>query len=309
MLGLDYANSLWVRIYVDDGPDFEGLHWQAKAICMALWRKVNRRTGALPIGRGGPAGAIAAKTQIPVEVVQAHLPQLVTLRFVFVTERDVSFPEYQTATAANATPAARAKKYRQQKSVTLRDDVVTTDDGFVTRVTPPVTRERQEKRRDQIRSEEISDSGDSFHSSPSFVRGDAGASPRTRGNGQRGAREGSSRAERPDVAAEALTPRAKAALGAILADDALCPIVARPGELARDLDVIAPGVDLALEVSRAGTWLRSNPKNKKSNGSRYLTSWLQRQQERAPSPRPGGSNGHTGPNGFQPPPPKVWNRL
>ena len=69
---------------------------------------------------------------------------------------------------------------------------------------------------------------------------------------------------------------------AILEDETLRPIVPRPAQLARDLVGTAPGVDVALEIRRAGAWLRANPNRKKSQGSRFLLSWLVRAQERAP---------------------------
>lgn len=43
-----------------------------------------------------------------------------------------------------------------------------------------------------------------------------------------------------------------------------------------------PALSLDLELSRASSWLISNPKNRKSNYARFLTNWLTKAQDRAP---------------------------
>jgi hypothetical protein len=43
-----------------------------------------------------------------------------------------------------------------------------------------------------------------------------------------------------------------------------------------------PAVDLKVEIAKAASWLAANPKNRKSNYSRFFTNWLSRQQDRAP---------------------------
>ncbi len=43
-----------------------------------------------------------------------------------------------------------------------------------------------------------------------------------------------------------------------------------------------PAVDVEIEIQAAAAWILSNPKNRKSNWSRFLTNWLKRAQDRAP---------------------------
>ena len=43
-----------------------------------------------------------------------------------------------------------------------------------------------------------------------------------------------------------------------------------------------PAVDVAREIFAAEAWLVANPKNRKSDGPRFLTSWLTTAQNRAP---------------------------
>lgn len=48
-----------------------------------------------------------------------------------------------------------------------------------------------------------------------------------------------------------------------------------------------PAIDIALELAKAAAWLDANPANAKSNYSRFLNSWFQRTQDRAPpAPEP-----------------------
>ena len=127
MLGLDFENSQWVRVYVDDGPDFAALDWQARAVAEMLWRKVNRFTGRLPYGKLGPAAAIAAKIGVPRPVVEETLPDLMAVGGLALDEasREVFFPDFTKAMDAHMSDAARAKRYRDKTRVTPRDATVT----------------------------------------------------------------------------------------------------------------------------------------------------------------------------------------
>lgn len=166
MLGLDFENSQWVRVYVDDGPDFAALDWQARAVAEMLWRKVNRFTGRLPYGKLGPAAAIAAKIGVPRPVVEAALPDLMAVGGLALDEasREVFFPDFAKAMDAHMSDAARAKRYRDKTRVTPRDATVTPrepsrDDRHAPSlaVTP---RDLEEKRSDQKRENTHTHSAD-----------------------------------------------------------------------------------------------------------------------------------------------------
>lgn len=47
-----------------------------------------------------------------------------------------------------------------------------------------------------------------------------------------------------------------------------------------------PAVSIDLELNKAAAWLVANPKNRKSNYSRFLSNWLSRVQDKAPSVQP-----------------------
>ena len=54
-----------------------------------------------------------------------------------------------------------------------------------------------------------------------------------------------------------------------------------PDNLKSKWEQIAPGVSIAIELTKAEAWVLSNPKLKKSNWSRFLTNWMIRAQDRA----------------------------
>ena len=68
-----------------------------------------------------------------------------------------------------------------------------------------------------------------------------------------------------------LSPRERGVLDSIQADETLRAITKNPATLALDLCRVAPGLDVALEIAKAGAWLRADPKRRKSNGARFLT--------------------------------------
>jgi hypothetical protein len=92
------------------------------------------------------------------------------------------------------------------------------------------------------------------------------------------------RGPRPDSPEPEGGTVARAVFDAIVSDPELRPIVTRPAELAHRLaDRQAYGaVDPVAEVKRAGAWLAANQANRKKNGTKFLTNWVGRAQERAP---------------------------
>jgi hypothetical protein len=86
---------------------------------------------------------------------------------------------------------------------------------------------------------------------------------------------------KPDLALACLEEPERIAYEVIISDESLAPIVPRPAACARDLCAIGPGVDVAMEIRKAGAWLRSHPEQRKSLGAAYLGRWITRAQESA----------------------------
>lgn len=89
---------------------------------------------------------------------------------------------------------------------------------------------------------------------------------------------------RPDQPPPEPGTRPRALFEFLRTDPQLSSIVPRPSELAHrlaDADAF-PALDPLAECKRAAAWLAANPKNRKKDGARFLTSWFSRAQERAP---------------------------
>lgn len=101
-----------------------------------------------------------------------------------------------------------------------------------------------------------------------------------------GARGGATKARR-GAPTDSLPPErgtgAARALEALRACPTLWAIVARPNALCVAIGGEAyPAVDVAREIFAAEAWLVANPKNRKSDGPRFITGWLTRAQNSAP---------------------------
>jgi hypothetical protein len=88
--------------------------------------------------------------------------------------------------------------------------------------------------------------------------------------------------QRDDDADHAAGSREARIAAAITSSTALREITPRPNAFASAAAKAYPAVDVPAEIARAEAWLIANPANAKSNGARYLNSWLARAQERAP---------------------------
>jgi hypothetical protein len=65
-----------------------------------------------------------------------------------------------------------------------------------------------------------------------------------------------------------------------------------PENLATTWNEACPAVDVKAELAKAAAWIIANPKNKKSNYARFLTSWLTRAQDGAKRTGSGPVNGN-----------------
>jgi hypothetical protein len=94
------------------------------------------------------------------------------------------------------------------------------------------------------------------------------------------ARRGRAAPRAPLQAAE-LSGLERAVHDAILGDPSLAPICRDVPQLARDLLVSAPKVDVLGEVRSLGVWLRANPSRAKTNGNAFLVRNIGRKQREA----------------------------
>lgn len=132
---MDWANERYARVYTRDTTTWKLLTWEARALLVLLLRKVDRM-GVLEVGLDGHLG-VAAHVEMPPEVVEAALYQLLARGVVVETDGAYVLPNFLEAQEAVQTEAHRSREYRARKrdaalNVTKRDGVVTNRDETVT---------------------------------------------------------------------------------------------------------------------------------------------------------------------------------
>jgi hypothetical protein len=146
---VDWPTERYVRVYTRDSTTWKLLSWQARCTLMMLLRKVDR-AGVLDHGGHGVAG-LAAVIELPLEIVEIGIKQLVDPRIgsVVETEQEYVLPNFIEAQEAVQDEKTRSREYRARKRdralartkglipeapepVTQRDEVVTKRDATVT---------------------------------------------------------------------------------------------------------------------------------------------------------------------------------
>lgn len=107
----------WRKIPEKDSPDFIELSFAARGLLALLWRKVDRRTGALSLGRKGlRAVALQVATAAEWPVVEPALNELIAAGEVQVDGEALIIPRFETSQAAHSMePEADRKRRQRQK--------------------------------------------------------------------------------------------------------------------------------------------------------------------------------------------------
>lgn len=116
-----WEDERYIRIYTRDTVTWKMLPWQGKALLPLILRKVDR-AGILELGDEAPAVAIAAITEMPLELVDAGLPALIARHVIQVSDGVLVAPKF---IEAQETP--QSDKARQQKSRELARDALSAE--------------------------------------------------------------------------------------------------------------------------------------------------------------------------------------
>ena len=122
MLGLDYSDERYARLYTRDTPEWHVLTWQAKAVYCLLRRKVDR-SGVVPLGRGG-LRAVSALVGVPGDVGEPAMRELADSGYLDINAARVAvveFVESETAVKSDALRQAESRARRGASNVTKRD--------------------------------------------------------------------------------------------------------------------------------------------------------------------------------------------
>lgn len=126
---MDWANEKYVRVYTRDTTTWKLLPWQAKAILPLIFRKVDR-SGLLDLGADGLPG-LAALLEMPVELVEAGMPDLLRREIVVIEGGTLVVLNFIEAQETPSTPASRQRDSRERRRDMIRRGLAPEQRGSV----------------------------------------------------------------------------------------------------------------------------------------------------------------------------------
>ena len=123
---MDFSNERYVRLYTRDTTTWKVLTWQARFVLMSLLRKVDR-SGVLDVGDEGLEG-LAAVIEVPLEIVEVGLPQLLKRETVMATGSAYLLPNFLTAQETPSCDAQRKRDSRERRAATAKLQAIGTGD-------------------------------------------------------------------------------------------------------------------------------------------------------------------------------------
>lgn len=301
---MDWCDETWVKLYRRDTTDWLALSVGARGLFCLILRAVNR-AGVLDLGKTGPR-AVAVHLRGDWREIEPWLNELLADGCVEVHGANLVVRNFVAAQEAALSDKARARLHREKvrdnargvvtdENVTKRDGAVTNRDENVTgghdasRAVTPRHEEKEETRRNR--------------STPN------GVLPTQPPDGGAPAVEPTApkrKAAKVDTAPALPGTPAAVVAKAIAEAPHLAGLVTRPNALAAAALAAFPTLDLAVEVAKAGGWCVSNAqKAPRSDGDRFLWSWLQRAANAAANAAAAQSQRAAGPSPFDPKPPPV----
>ena len=111
---MDFANESYVRVYTRDTMSWKRLNWQARAVLVLLFRKLDR-AGVLDLEGLDPVEAVSLATELPVDVVEAGLPKLLERGTLVARAGALISPRFMEAQECSKSDALRSKEYRERR--------------------------------------------------------------------------------------------------------------------------------------------------------------------------------------------------
>jgi Meiotically up-regulated gene 113 len=115
---MDWPNERYVRVYTRDTVTWKLLDWRGRTVLMLMLRKVDR-SGVVDVGEDGAAG-LAAVLELPIDVVEAGLAQLMKRRTIEHTGTAFVMPNFLEAQEAPQSDAQRKRASRERRRDLVR---------------------------------------------------------------------------------------------------------------------------------------------------------------------------------------------
>jgi hypothetical protein len=116
---LNYEDESFVKVYKRQTLGSKFLGWDGRAVLRALFLHVDR-AGVLDLDDVGPAEAIAALEEIPIEIAAAGMAKLVARGTVIVTGNVLFIPNFMLAQEAKQSDAQRQRESRAARAAKAR---------------------------------------------------------------------------------------------------------------------------------------------------------------------------------------------
>lgn len=276
---MDWSSEPWVKLYTRDTPAWMMLSYRARALFLSLLRKFSRSTGELELGRHG-LKALAPILGASWEEIEDPLKELLedaSLEVVSDGPRSLlRCPNFTDAQAARTSDALRKRTERETKNAKSMNllggmsQQVTASHTASHGVTQCHDKIRIDKKRKEEKRIEENRKGSCTEPNEKAVRSVPAA-------------------VELELIPNDVTPEPETPLGCWLRET--YEDVKEPHKLERTWERAYPGIDLLAEGMRAFAWEASNPRNRKTNHSRFLNSWFARAQQNASRGGGAGANG------------------
>ncbi len=116
---MNYEDESFVKVYKRQTLGSKFLGWDGRAVLRALFLHVDR-AGVLDLDDVGPAEAIAALEELPIEIARAGMEKLVARGTVVVSGRVLFIPNFMVAQEAKQSDAQRQRESRAARAAKAR---------------------------------------------------------------------------------------------------------------------------------------------------------------------------------------------
>ena len=116
-----WEDERYVRIFTRDTPTWDAMGWEAQALLMLVFRKMDR-TGLLELGSSGLRG-LAACVRMPVEVVEVALKVLLDDGVLAMNGKNLFCKNFMEAQECSKSDALRSREKRERAHLKLTLEV------------------------------------------------------------------------------------------------------------------------------------------------------------------------------------------
>jgi len=116
-----WEDERYIRVFTRDTPTWDALGWEAQALLMLIFRKMDR-TGLLELGTSGMRG-LAANVRMPIEVVERSMKVLLEDGVLSMLGQNIFCKNFMAAQESPKSDALRSKEKRERAQLELSQKV------------------------------------------------------------------------------------------------------------------------------------------------------------------------------------------